>query len=557
LRRRNNYDSINLKKSVERFFEDFQDVTRNGIEKPVAKYVNHVWENLTLDDYVSLLKKEPNSSIEIHDIYKEYRKKIKAKTEKDFWNTLIETEKEKLLYFILAYPQKVVLVKTGEKDAEKRFLGYEFSNRRGNEGIHPIQRGKTIDECTKLFDENSFDNEEKASTYIYKAFAGDYDFPIHESLKNNISRVRLVDMLTFDRDSFAKNISTVVKKNVRFHEIWGTDKLVSLNDISVIQKGASITKEKTHEGNIPVVAGGKEPAYFHDVANRNGNTVTISASGAYSGFVNYFEMPIFASDCNTIQSKNENEISTKLIYLFLKSIQEEIYGLQRGQAQPHVYADDLAKIQIPLPPLSEQQKIVSEIEVLETKEAEAKEKVEKLKKTILDTFRNEFSKSYKKNIGSCFKLSSGKMLSAKNRNDGNFPVYGGNGITGFHNEVLIKQETIVIGRVGEYCGSVHITEKNSWITDNALYIVNFLEQFNLKYLYYILIECNLNFYANKTAQPNISQTILNPILIPVPPLSEQQKIVAEIEKIEEQIAEAQKIIDSMPVLKNEVLKKYL
>ena len=225
LRRRNNYDGINLRQSVERFFEDFQDVTRNGIEKPIAKYINHVWENIGLEDYVALLKKLPNDEIKNHEIYKEYRKKIKAKTENDFWNTLIETEKEKLYYFILAYPQKVVLVKTGEKDAEKRFLGYEFSNRRGNEGIHSMQRGKTIDECTKLFHNEELDNYQKASTYIYRAFARDYDCQIHESLKNNISRVRLVDMLTFDRESFAKNISTAVKKKVRIESKWEEKRL--------------------------------------------------------------------------------------------------------------------------------------------------------------------------------------------------------------------------------------------------------------------------------------------------------------------------------------------
>ena len=93
----------------------------------------------------------------------------------------------------------------------------------------------------------------------------------------------------------------------------------------------------TIEGYIPVIAGGQEPAYFHNESNREGNVITISASGAYAGFVNYFENEIFASDCNTVISKDENQISTKLIFEFLKSIQKEIYGLQRGQAQPHVY----------------------------------------------------------------------------------------------------------------------------------------------------------------------------------------------------------------------------
>jgi len=173
LRRRNNYESINLKSSVERFFTSFTDVTLSGIEKPVSKYINHVWEGLSFDDYVSLVKKKPIQVVEQHEIYKEYRKKLKTKNETDFWKQLLERETEKLFYFILAYPQKVVVVKSGQKDEEKRFLGYEFSNRRGSEGIHPIQRGKSIAECTKLFDENSFENPEKASTYIHKAFQGE------------------------------------------------------------------------------------------------------------------------------------------------------------------------------------------------------------------------------------------------------------------------------------------------------------------------------------------------------------------------------------------------
>ena len=212
LRRRNNYESANIKIAVEKFFTTFQDVTLNGIEKPVVKYINHVWEGISFDDYISLLKKEPNKAITEHEIYKEYQKKLKSKNDKEFFNLLLDKELDKLYYFIIAYKQKVVLIKSGEKDAEKRFLGYEFSNRRGSEGIHPIQRGKNIEDCTQLFDAEIFDNPEKASTYIYKAFAGDYDFPIDEVMQNNVSRQDLVDMMTFDRVEFEKNISLSVKK---------------------------------------------------------------------------------------------------------------------------------------------------------------------------------------------------------------------------------------------------------------------------------------------------------------------------------------------------------
>lgn len=84
LRRRNNYDCINLQKSVDKFFADKTDVTINNIETPVSKYVNYVWEDLTFDDYLTLLNKEPNDKVEKHDIFKEYSKKSNQNLKKNF-----------------------------------------------------------------------------------------------------------------------------------------------------------------------------------------------------------------------------------------------------------------------------------------------------------------------------------------------------------------------------------------------------------------------------------------------------------------------------------------
>ena len=88
-------------------------------------------------------------------------------------------------------------------------------------------------------------------------------------------------------------------------------KSVELFSIAKILKGTSITKKDTVEGKIPVIAGGQSPAYFHNEANRYDCVITISASGAYAGFISYFEEPIYASDCTTVQSRDENLILTK------------------------------------------------------------------------------------------------------------------------------------------------------------------------------------------------------------------------------------------------------
>jgi len=146
---------------------------------------------------------------------------------------------------------------------------------------------------------------------------------------------------------------------ISLHKDWEWKKLGEVCDV---KKGTSITKTKVTDGSIPVIAGGQQPAYYHNVTNRTGKTITVSASGAYAGFVNYFEIQIFASDCTTIQSMDESKLLTKYVYLIIKSQQKRIYHLQSGAGQPHVYAKDLAKIEIPLPPLPIQRKIVAILE---------------------------------------------------------------------------------------------------------------------------------------------------------------------------------------------------
>lgn len=212
LRRRNNYFCINTHEMVESYIRSLNDVSVNGIETPVAKYVDHVWKTILYDDYITLLQKHPNENIINHEIFIEYKKKIKAKNENLFWNQVIMREKEKLYYFILAYKQQVVVIKSGDKDIEKQFLGYEFSGRRGNEGIHAIQKGKNIDECTRLFDANEYENPDKASTYIYNAFKGNFDVAIPDSMQSHVFRTTLIEMLTFDRAIFSKSISSAIKK---------------------------------------------------------------------------------------------------------------------------------------------------------------------------------------------------------------------------------------------------------------------------------------------------------------------------------------------------------
>jgi restriction endonuclease S subunit len=134
-----------------------------------------------------------------------------------------------------------------------------------------------------------------------------------------------------------------------------------LSELATVNKGQSITSENIIEGDYPVIAGGKTSPYSHNEFNNSGKTITVSASGAYSGYVWYHHEPIFASDCAVIKSKDESILTMDYLAEILKLKQTEIYGLQQGAGQPHVYPSDLIKLNIPLPPVNIQDEITVHI----------------------------------------------------------------------------------------------------------------------------------------------------------------------------------------------------
>ena len=135
-----------------------------------------------------------------------------------------------------------------------------------------------------------------------------------------------------------------------------------LGEICSVRRGTTITKKQTIEGSVPVIGGGTKPTYFHNEYNREANCITISGSGANAGFVNQWDVPIFASDCSTVEPKDERQLQN-FIYYFLLSQQKFIYkNFRSGAAQPHVYAKDIETLDYPILPLSKQHQIVAKLD---------------------------------------------------------------------------------------------------------------------------------------------------------------------------------------------------
>lgn len=347
-------------------------------------------------------------------------------------------------------------------------------------------------------------------------------------------------------------------------------------DYFEVKKGSSITKKKLGSGKIPVIAGGQKPAYYHNESNRKGETVTISASGAYAGFINYFNIPIFASDCSTIQAMYK-KISLKYIFYYLKSIQKKIYDLQRGIAQPHVYPKDIVKLKIPLPfknekpDLKKQKQIVSILEKAEQLK-QKREHANKLADEYLKAVFNEMFLKEKFEIVELKEIcdtSSGGTPSRSKREyweNGNIPWIKSGDLNkdevtcvdefitkeGLENSSAkyIKPETVLIAMYGATAGKCSISRIKATTNQAVCAIVPKNKDLDKTYLLYYLRSKYKNIVSLSFGggQPNISQNIVRSLKIPLPPLPLQKKfasIVKDIEKIKEKQKKSKKATDEL------------
>jgi len=127
-------------------------------------------------------------------------------------------------------------------------------------------------------------------------------------------------------------------------------------------------------------------------------------------------------------------------------------------------------------------------------------------------------------LSNVLKFGNGKT---RPKIEGGFPIYGGNGILGYTSETNYYGETIVLGRVGAYCGAVYYEDKPIWISDNAL-SAKPKNNNNAKYLYYFLKNLDLNQFALGSSHPLITQTLLNSIEIELSKEESEQKAIASV-----------------------------
>ncbi len=236
----------------------------------------------------------------------------------------------------------------------------------------------------------------------------------------------------------------------------------------------------------------------------------------------------FADDCYAINQDMtclipDERLNPVYLYIVSRKLAESIEHDAQGIGVKGVTQKYVADLEIPLPPLTVQQEIVEEIERYQ--------KIIDGARQVVDNYRPiiKIEPTWEtKRLSEIIKLSSGRGLPTKERTEGTYNVYGGNGVTGNHNSYFVENPTVVIGRVGEYCGATHITSPKCWVTDNALMVTEHISQIDQTYLWAMLNQLNLRQYAKIGGQPSISQNTVYELSIPYPPIDVQHELVEKL-----------------------------
>ena len=243
-----------------------------------------------------------------------------------------------------------------------------------------------------------------------------------------------------------------------------------------------------------------------------------------------------------VLSPRHKNVSPDFFYHLLGSdfVYAEFLRRAAGATVKNLNIDLVKSVRVPLPPVAEQRriaKILDRAEALRAKRRSALARLDSLTQSFfLDLFGEPDTnpkRMRKSSLGELIKLKSGDFLPATAMaKAGLFPVFGGNGINGYHDQYMFDDPQIIVGRVGVYCGCVHVSPPKSWVTDNALYISERKKAVEFGYLVYALMRANLNRYASQSGQPLVSGSRIYPVEILVPPIDLQREFAQRVGAVE-------------------------
>ena len=163
-----------------------------------------------------------------------------------------------------------------------------------------------------------------------------------------------------------------------------------LVEVADFRRGTAITRKQTTEGDIPVVANGPDSTYSHGEHNREGETVVVARSGAYAGYVSYWDEPIFLTDAFSVHPQPE-VLKPKFVFYLLQNKQDQIHAMKKGAGVPHVRVKEVERYDVPVPSLAEQERVITildKFDILTTSLSEGLPREIKLREQQYEYYRD-------------------------------------------------------------------------------------------------------------------------------------------------------------------------
>ena len=272
----------------------------------------------------------------------------------------------------------------------------------------------------------------------------------------------------------------------------------------------------------------------------------IGATTGKSALVTNPPNAVFASYLIRVRTRESIDACFLSQFFQSNSYWRQIEANKNANLKKGVSGSVLKTLLIPKPPLPEQRRIAAVLSLVE-RAIEQQDRLitltTELKRALMHELFTEGTRGEPQKqteigpipeswevveIGGVFKFTSGKTkpkdTNTKRTDDLSVPVYGGNGVLGYSAESFLNRSTLILGRVGEYCGCAHLTEDICWVTDNALYVKQKNQDVNLVYIRNHFEFLNLNKYSNKMGQPLITQGIINKVKFGLPSADEQGEL---------------------------------
>ncbi|MGL4367545.1 MAG: restriction endonuclease subunit S [Brevinemataceae bacterium] len=530
------YNTLRL--VVDKFMSDKKDVVCNGIKNAFSLYVSETYDEMSFEAYSQW---------------------IDTLKDKD-----LENEKDRMTTFMMSYNQVIPVIKSGEKDKSQSFLGYKFSNAKGNEGLHPVGEGKLYPKDTRELQNN------KANYYIYQSFLGNItkETEIHKDLKDDIFITRLSHLLAWEnKDNWSAVRLSQKKKIVSKYPIVNLGAFVDFRiGGTPARNNLKFYENATHlwvsiaEMNSNIITDTKEK--INDLGIKNSNVKLIKKGTLLFSFkLTIGKVAIAGKDLYTneaiagliFKDHQQKELKQEFVYfLFSSSILDLNIMIKSNTFGTSLNLDTMPKIQLPLPPIDEQNRIVSlmqaQDDIITNSQKEITELREKIQSIDLSGYPTKKLESV------CLDIVNGGTPDTKIEEYWDGEIAWAT-LVDTKNKYLLSTER-TISKLGMKKSSATMLPINTVIfssratigdvsiskipvTTNQGY-KSFIcnpKKIEYEYLYYVLKQegSNIAELSTGTKYKEVSKTQIANYKIPVPSLEEQQKIVDEINTYESQI----------------------